>query len=194
MAYYYLLSEDGNDIICMDAEKQATVTRNNTASTSSVMSGDNVTDGYEIGNRTIQINGIISYNKMPRQDIRGNPNPIEFQRRVDELIFSKKRFTLFSDKRGVEIFDDIDECIIQSVSVSSRDLTSVSASMTIKEIFVTDSAQVTYLPPQLSESSKANLAPRNDQGKGTSTEVKEETKKTLARKIQDGETVFGIDF
>lgn len=174
MAFYYFLSKDGEDIICLDAERDISVTRNNTASTSSIMSGAVKTDGFEIGNRVITINGVLTYSKSPRQKIDGNPTPLSFQRLLDELIKSKQRFTLFSNKRGDQLFDDIDDCIILNHSVQSRDLNSITASITIQEQFVTDAARTTTIPPKLSSEVEAGLSKESDQGSGTSTETSEE--------------------
>lgn len=185
MAFYYFLSKDGEDIICLDAERDISVTRNNTASTSSIMSGAVKTDGFEIGNRVVTINGVLTYSKSPRQKIDGNPTPLSFQRLIDELVKSKQRFTLFSNKRGEQLFDDIDDCIIVSHSVQSRDLNSISASITIQEQFVTDAARTTTIPPKLSSEVEAGLSKESDQGSGTSTETSEEDTKnyTLGAKI-----------
>ncbi|WP_021024330.1 phage baseplate protein [Salinivibrio costicola] len=169
MAFYYLLSKDGDNIICLDAENNISVSRNNTASTSSIMSGAVKTDGFEIGNRVVTINGVLTYSKSPRQKIDGNPTPLSFQRLLDELVKSKQRFTLFSNKRGEQLFDDIDDCIILSHSVQSRDLNSISASITIQEQFVTDAA--TVVPNAVISAKHPGLTQESDQGSGTSTEV-----------------------
>jgi len=192
MAFYYFISNDDEDIICMDAESNINVSRQNRASTSSIMTGAVVTDGFDIGNRTISISGVVTYSKTTRQKVAGNPDPLQFQQRLNQLIKSKKRFTLFSNKQGEVLFEDIDDCIIVNHSVNSKSLNSLECTLTIQEQYITDAARKTVVEGQMSQESKKGMDQRKDQGKGTSTEAKEdEVKDTLLRRILTSDDSLG---
>lgn len=182
MAFVYFLSTDGENIICMDAETDISVQRSNKVTSSSVMTGTNRSDGYEIGRKSLSISGVITYSKTPRQKFQGNPTPLQFQELLEELVLSKQRFTVYSNKQGEQLFDDLDDCVIVNHSVQSRDLNSITANITVQEQFVSDAARVTTLPPKLSKEVEAGLSDTKDQGKGTSTEAGEEVKETLLRR------------
>ncbi|AGG57826.1 hypothetical protein VPBG_00054 [Vibrio phage helene 12B3] len=180
MSKVYIISPDGQTVIGLDCEKNITVSRSNKVTTKSVMSGKDISDGYQAGLRTVNINGMMTYSKSVAQ--QDTLNPLDFQREIDNLVDGRQRFTLYSEK-SIQLLDDIADCVIESCTVMlDKFLNAIQVDLVIREVWISQAAQVgnLYLPPEKSSSAtKDGSDPTKGKGGKSEVEVKE-TKTILA--------------
>ncbi|AUR84722.1 hypothetical protein NVP1063O_055 [Vibrio phage 1.063.O._10N.261.45.C7] len=178
MAIVYFISKEGN-IFSLGSEDNITVSQSNRSSKSSTMQGRTASDDLEEGNKTLSVSGMVSYTKTARQESNGIPDPITFQRMLDKVISSGERFTVYTNKSGKSLLDNMKDCVVIDRSVTvDRFSNAITATITFEQQFITDAATTTYLPPQKSESVK-NLASVDDSGNATKTTQSEEERKTM---------------
>ena len=193
MSKVYIISPDGQTVIGLDCEKNVTVSRNNTVTTKSVMSGKDISDGYQVGLRSVNISGIMTYSKgVGQQDTL---NPLDFQRAIDNLVDNKQRFTLYTDK-SVQLIDDISDCVIESHTVIiDKFLNAVQVDLVVREVWISQAAQLgnLYLPPEKSASA-AKDGSDPTKGRGGKSEVEKKEVLTIARSAEEsGRSLLGIE-
>lgn len=188
MATVYFLSVDGKDMIALDCEESIQYSRSNQSTKSSIFSGSTVSDGFIEGNYIVSIQGRITYSKTSRQ--QDNPDPIKFQNLIDQYVSRKKRFTLYTSKQGFQLLNNLENCVItdHTVTVGEYEDT-ILVSLTVEAQFVSNAANVTYLPPVRNKASEAAYDNKNNTGKGNK-EVKDDQGSTMARMAADE----GVDF
>ncbi len=179
MGLLYFIADDGNSIVALDCEESLKVSKKNSVSESSVMSGSTVSDGYKEGNKVVALSGKVTYNKSAAQQQQGTPDPLEIQNLLDTNIRNHTRFKLYADQSGFALLKDIDTCIIEDYTVDVQHYTdTIILSMVIKEVFVSDAATTTTLPPRPdTESAKSDSDPTS--GKGGKQVVAEEENATI---------------
>jgi hypothetical protein len=178
MAIVYFISKEGN-IFSLGSEDNITVSQSNKSSKSSIMAGRSASDDLEEGNKVLSISGVVSYTKTAKQESDGVPNPLEFQRMLDSVVSSGERFTVYTNKAGRSLLDNMKDCVVIDRSVTvDKYSNAITASVTFEQQFITDSATKTYLPPQKS-SSVNNLASEDGTGTTTKTTQPEAERKTM---------------
>ncbi|CAH9012605.1 conserved hypothetical protein [Vibrio phage 424E50-1] len=177
MSIVYFITEDGNSIVALDCEEAVSVSKQNSVSKYSVMSGKNVSDGYSEGNKVISLSGKVTYTKSASQQTQGTPTPIELQEQLDSFSENHYRFRVYTDNSSLPLLKGIDNCVLGGAVVTLggwKD--TIEVSMTIEEVFVSKSATTTFLPPIPSDP-KANPDPIK--GTGGKTEVSDKEKGTI---------------
>jgi hypothetical protein len=98
-------------------------------------------------------------------------NPIEFQDAIQEARRNRSRFTLYIQDHGEPLLKDFPDCVITNfsptVSIYSDTLT---VDLTFEQVFVSQSARVSYLAPKPTEEDKPSLETTKDGGQATKTE------------------------
>lgn len=184
MSKVYIISSDGQTQIGLDCEKNITVSRNNKVTTKSVMSGQDISDGYQVGLRTVTVNGMVTYGKVGR--LEGTLNPLDFQKAVDDLIENKQRFVLYADK-SMQLMEDISDCVIESFTVTlNRYYNAIQVDLVIREVWISQAAKAGNLvlePEKGTTAAKDGSDPAK--GKGGKSEVEEKTTKTIGVYARD---------
>lgn len=185
MSTVYFIASDGETIITLDCVESVDVSKSNSISTSSVMSGNTTSDGYEEGLKKVNINGLVTYSKSVRQQQEGIPNPLEFQDLVDDTIRSHTKFRLYVSKGKHQLLKDIEVCAIDNYSVTATEyLDSIEVSLSISEVFVSQAATTTFLPPVKSpEAAKSTSDTENT--KATKTQETKERSRSLALAFEE---------
>lgn len=136
-----------NEYICIDCTKSVEFSQNNTINSHSVVSGKQVADDYMIGNKVVQIEGVVTYAKNGRQFAEGNPTPQQFQNFIDSLVDNKTRFELNARQVKNQLLRNINNCVITARNETvDTYIDSLKVSLTLTEVFVSESAKATYLP------------------------------------------------
>lgn len=191
MSIVYFIAPDGKSVIGLDCEESIGMQKKNKVTEYSVMTGETVSDGFQEGNKVVNLSGKVTYNKSVSQESDGTPNPIEIQDMLDDASRSHHRFRLYTDTDRLPLLKGIDECVVESYGVDLGGWTdTVTLSMTIKEVFVSDAAKKTYLPP-LPNKEQAKSGSEPTAGKGGKTEVPEKEKATILRNLKDTGTYSG---
>ena len=168
MSIVYFITEDGKSIVALDCEEAVSVTKQNSVSRHSVMSG-NASDGVTEGNKVINLSGKVTYTKSASQQTQGTPNPIEIQDQLDSFSRNNYRFRVYTDQTSLPLLKGIDQCALGTSTVTLGGWTdTIEVSMTIEEVFVSKSATTTFLPPVHADG-KSNTTPKK--GSGGKTEV-----------------------
>lgn len=170
MSFIYFKSAKNGTLVCMDAETSIDVSQSNTVTSNSVMSKREVGDDLIRGNKVISVTGIVSYSKTSSQE--GNPTPSEWVDLIEAAIDSKQRFTLYSVKNqaGKDILKDYDNLVVADYGfVVDRFEDSITARITFQEIFVSNPATKTFLPPLRSAATASSTSNATKGGKGTAT-------------------------
>lgn len=179
MSIIYFITEDGSSIVALDCEESIEISKQNQVSNYSVMGGDTVSDGYSEGNKIVNLSGKVTYTKSSTQQTQGTPNPIELQDMLDSFSRNHYRFRMYTDDSALPLLRGIENCMLGSSQVSLggwRD--TIQVDMTINEIFVSQAARVTELPPiPTQETSKTTKDP--EKGSGGKTTASEEKKGTI---------------
>lgn len=176
MSLVYFMSESG-DLICLDGTEAVDVSRSNSVSKSSMMSGRSVADGVAEGNKIITVTGICTYTKSVRQQQNGNPDPLKLQDLLDEVVRNQEKFKLRFKKGAYTLLRDIKNCVIVDQSVRVADyLDSVAVTLTIEEVFVSESAKKTYLQAIPSRAAEPQIAGVTD-SRGTKAALTVEQRK-----------------
>ena len=187
MSMIYFKSSDGS-LVAMDGETSIDVSRSNTIASSSVMSTRTVSDEVIQGNLVISVTGLVTYSKTPTQ--QGNPTPEEWIDLIEAAISSKLRFTLYSTKyvAGKPLLKDYSNMVISDYGYTvDRFEDTITARITFNEVFVSDPAKQTYLPPKKSSSAEKDYPSETKNGKGTSTNVEKESASILYKLLTTDE-------
>lgn len=170
MADIFLKSLDGQYIISLDAVTSTDKSRQNSVTQSSVMSGAKASDGYTIGNYTVNLSGLITYNKIGTLDGTDTPDPLEFQKQLEELENNFTRFTLY----GNSLISRLDNCVISGSTVTvDRYSDTINVSLSITQVFVSQQATETIIINP-TKSSEQEVSSKEDKGDGSKSEDTEE--------------------
>jgi hypothetical protein len=176
---------DSDIIVQMDTESSIEVSKSNTISNSSVMSGANTSDNMQEGNVTVSVQGRVTYSKTASQ--QDNPNPSEWIDLIDNAIRNKRVFKLDYDKHesGKAILKSYDNMVISDYGYTvDRFEDTITTRITFNEIYITDAAIVTELDPLPKKEDKPQLQDA-ESNEGVGTEVSDKVRRSLFAFLDD---------
>lgn len=185
MSLIYFIAEDGESIIALDCEQSLEISKSNTVTESSIVTGESRADGFVEGNKRIAVSGLVTYSKSASQQTQGTPDPLEFQNLLDATIRSHSRFKLYAAKGNTQFLPDINNCVIDNYNiVIDRFSNAITANLAISEVFISEAATKTELPPVASKTDKSSI-PKSEKTKSSKEVVPKEDSFGLLRSIPE---------
>ena len=173
MAVVYIIDATGDNIIAFDATEEASYSRQNSVTKSSIQSGAKVADGMTLGNKMVTFSGVVSYSKI--RDFA--PNPRDLEELVGDMIDNYTRFTL----QGNHIIPTLEDCVITNFSmVHSKWENAATAVISVEQVNVSNQAMKTSIVlPNPSATTEGQLSSEVNTGSGSKTQQTEQRSRTL---------------
>ncbi|CSA97525.1 TPA: hypothetical protein NJN57_001191 [Vibrio cholerae] len=185
MMYFQTLS---GELFCLDATNAIDISRRAMVTESPILTQKDRTDGYSVGTRRVEVQGLITYTKSVRQQFVGNPTPDKAIKLINAVMDNHEYFTVFWDNLGEYKLagDPIKNCVVESFRyVIDEFLDTITVSLILKEIDIRDADGKGSLKETPSPEASSQISDEQAVSSGGVSQTKEQTRSEWLRLYED---------
>ncbi|EOW9283526.1 TPA: hypothetical protein PX772_002860 [Vibrio cholerae] len=185
MMYFQTLS---GELFCLDATNAIDISRRAMVTESPILTQKDRTEGYSVGTRRVEVQGLITYTKSVRQQFVGNPTPDKAIKLINAVMDNHEYFTVFWDNLGEYKLagDPIKNCVVESFRyVIDEFLDTITVSLILKEIDIRDADGKGSLKETPSPEASSQISDEQAVSSGGVSQTKEQTRSDWLRMYED---------
>ncbi|EGR1056581.1 hypothetical protein EFU43_15265 [Vibrio cholerae] len=185
MMYFQTLS---GELFCLDATTAIDISRRAMVTESPILTQKDRTEGYSVGTRRVEVQGLITYTKSVRQQFVGNPTPDKAIKLINAVMDNHEYFTVFWDNLGEYKLagDPIKNCVVESFRyVIDEFLDTITVSLILKEIDIRDADGKGSLKETPSPEASSQISDEQAVSSGGVSQTKEQTRSDWLRMYED---------
>ncbi|MCX9483815.1 phage baseplate protein [Vibrio cholerae] len=185
MMYFQTLN---GELFCLDATTAIDISRRAMVTESPILTQKDRTEGYSVGNRRVEVQGLITYTKSVRQQFVGNPTPDKAIKLINGVMDNHEYFTVFWDNLGKYKLagDPIKNCVVESFRyVIDEFLDTITVSLILKEIDIRDADGKGSLKETPSPEASSQISDEQTVSSGGVSQTKEQTRSEWLRLYED---------
>ncbi|WP_217564264.1 phage baseplate protein [Vibrio cholerae] len=185
MMYFQTLS---GELFTLDATNAIDISRRAMVTETPILTQKDRTEGYSVGTRRVEVQGLITYTKSVRQQFVGNPTPDKAIKLINGVMDNHEYFTVFWDNLGEYKLagDPIKNCVVESFRyVIDEFLDTITVSLILKEIDIRDADGKGSLKETPSPEASSQISDEQAVSSGGVSQTKEQTRSDWLRMYED---------